>query len=349
MNALAPLIVVLALAGLAWAGASVQATRVVFGTVLPALACVVFAAGVALRVTRWALTPVPFRIPTTCGQQKSLPWIRSSWIENPSSRAGVVVRMALEVLLFRSLFRHTSTALTGAPVALGGDAGASPESVANASPRFVDREQKWLWLAAIAFHWSMLIVILRHLRFVTEPTPGVVAAIAAVDGFFQLGSPPLYLTDVTLIGGLGYLLFRRLRDVQVRFISLFQDYFALYLIIALAGSGVLMRYFVRQDVVAAKQLAMGLVTLTPAVPPAAGAFVFLHVFLASVLLAYLPFSKLMHAAGVFLSPTRNLGNTSRSRRHVNPWNAPVKVHTYEEWEDEFRDKLKGAGLPVERG
>ena len=122
----------------------------------------------------------------------------------------------------------------------------------------------------------------------------MVAAIAAVDGFFQLGSPPLYLTDVTLLGGLGYLLCRRLRDVQVRFISLFQDYFALFLLIGLAGSGVLMRYFVRQDVVAAKQLAMGLVTLSPSVPPAAGAFVFVHLFLASVLLAYFPFSKLMH-------------------------------------------------------
>jgi hypothetical protein len=33
---------------------------------------------------------------------------------------------------------------------------------------------------------------------------------------------------------------------------------------------------------------------------------------------------------------------------VNPWNYPVKVHTYEEWEDEFRDKMKAAGLPVER-
>ena len=66
------------------------------------------------------------------------------------------------------------------------------------------------------------------------------------------------------------------------------------------------------------------------------------------LLAYFPFSKLMHMAGVFLSPTRNLSNDSRIVRHVNPWNYPVKVHTYEEYEDEFRDKMIEAGLPVEK-
>jgi hypothetical protein len=56
----------------------------------------------------------------------------------------------------------------------------------------------------------------------------------------------------------------------------------------------------------------------------------------------------MHLAGVFLSPTRNLRNDSRERRHINPWNYPVKVHTYEEYEEEFRDKMIEAGLPVEK-
>jgi hypothetical protein len=35
------------------------------------------------------------------------------------------------------------------------------------------------------------------------------------------------------------------------------------------------------------------------------------------------------------------------RRHLNPWNAPVTVHTYEEYEEEFRDKMIEAGIPVE--
>jgi hypothetical protein len=34
--------------------------------------------------------------------------------------------------------------------------------------------------------------------------------------------------------------------------------------------------------------------------------------------------------------------------HTNPWDYPVKVHTYEEYEDEFRDKMKAAGIPVDK-
>jgi nitrate reductase gamma subunit len=68
----------------------------------------------------------------------------------------------------------------------------------------------------------------------------------------------------------------------------------------------------------------------------------------STLFAYFPFSKLMHMAGVFLSPTRNLAANSREVRHVNPWNAPVPVHTYQEYEDEFRVRMREAGLPLEK-
>jgi nitrate reductase gamma subunit len=347
MTALTALLAVLALAGLAAFGGMVQATRPIVAVALPAAAFIVFAAGILVRVTRWALAPEPFRIPVTCGQQKSLPWIKSSWIENPSRRAGVMVRMALEVLVFRSLFRHTRSSWTSEPVVLADGSAAGGDGDRDGRPRLVDREQKWLWLAALAFHWSMLVVVLRHLRFFAEPVPSIAAALASADGFFQMGSPTLFLTDVTVFAGLGYLLLRRLCDAQVRFISLFQDYFALYLLLAIAGTGVLMRYVVRQDVIAAKQLAMGLVSLAPVVPAGTGVLLAVHLCLVSVLLAYLPFSKLVHFAGVVLSPTRNLANTSRMRRHVNPWNAPVGVHTYEEWEDEFRDKIRAAGLPVE--
>lgn len=348
MNALVSLIVVLLLIGAAWVGGSVDALRWVFAIALPGLAILIFLAGIAAKVLAWARVPVPFRITTTCGQQRSLPWIKSARLESPWTKAGVIGRMALEVLLFRSLFRNTKAAMTTERV---GDAHGDHHGPADPTPgpaRLVYGEEKWLWIAALAFHWSFLIVLLRHLRFFTEPAPAFVGVLAAVDGFFQVGAPVLYATDIAILVALGYLLVRRFADAQVRFLSLFQDYFALYLIIGLAGSGVLMRYFIRQDVVAAKELAMGLVTCSPVVPEGAGPLLLVHLFLLSVLLAYFPFSKLMHMAGVFLSPTRNLANTNRMRRHVNPWNYPVKVHTYEEWEDEFRDKLKAAGLPVER-
>ncbi len=348
MNALWSLIVVLVLAGIAWGAAEVALLRPVFGIVVPALAVVIFLAGFATHVIRWARTPVPFRIPTTCGQQRSLPWIKSSWIESPWTRTGVVVRMALEVLLFRSLFRNTRGAMTTERVEWEHGSTTEAPDGTPVSARLVYGEQKWLWLAAMAFHWSVLVVLLRHLRFFLEPAPPLVGAIAAVDGFFQVGAPVAFATDVALLVALGYLLWRRLNDRQVRYISLFQDYFALYLLVGLAATGVVMRYLLRPDVVAIKQLTLGLVTFAPVVLPQVSPLFFVHLFLLSVLLAYFPFSKLMHMPGVFLSPTRNLANTNRMRRHVNPWNYPVKVHTYEEWEDEFRDKMKTAGLPVEK-
>ncbi len=348
MKAFWSLVVVLVLAGIAWAGAAVTLLKPIFGMVVPALAVVIFLGGLVAHVARWARTPVPFRIPTTCGQQRSLPWIKASWIESPWTRTGVVVRMALEVLLFRSLFRNTRGAMTTEPVQQGHGSTANAPDGAPVAARLVYGEQKWLWLAAMAFHWSFLVVVLRHLRFFLEPAPAVVGAIAAVDGFFQVGAPVAYATDVVLLAALGYLLWRRFNDAQIRYISLFQDYFALYLLAGLAGTGVIMRYFVRPDIVAIKQMTLGLVTFAPVMPANVSPFFFVHLFLLSVLLAYFPFSKLMHMPGVFLSPTRNLANTNRMRRHVNPWNYPVKVHTYEEWEDEFRDKMKAAGLPVER-
>ncbi|PIX86048.1 MAG: menaquinol oxidoreductase, partial [Nitrospirae bacterium CG_4_10_14_3_um_filter_53_41] len=79
-----------------------------------------------------------------------------------------------------------------------------------------------------------------------------------------------------------------------------------------------------------------------------GSIFYIHLFLVSALFIYFPFSKLMHLGGVFLSPTRNLANNNRMVRHVNPWNYPVKVHTYEEYEDEFRAKMIKAHIPVEK-
>jgi nitrate reductase gamma subunit len=329
MNVLWSLIAVSLLAGLGFAGGLVAGLRPLFGVLIPYAAFVTFLAGVSYRVLVWARAPVPFRIPTTCGQQKSLPWIKAGRLENPSSTLGVVGRMALEVGLFRSLFRNTRTEL-------------------REGPRLVYGDHTLLWLAALLFHWSFLFVLLRHLRFFLEPVPAFVNALSSVDGFFQIGAPGLYLTDVVIAGALGYLLLRRLANAQVRHMSLFADYFALFLLLGIVISGILMRYVARIDTVAAKQIALGLATFSPVVPKGVGPLFFVHLFLLSALAAYFPFSKLMHMGGVFLSPTRNLANTSRMRRHINPWNSPVKVHTYEEWEDEFRDKLKAAGLPLER-
>jgi nitrate reductase gamma subunit len=330
MSIVYSIVVVLSLCILGYLGGSVAGLRALTGTILPYAAMVTFLVGVSYRLIRWARSPVPFRITTTCGQQKSLPWIKAGWLESPYTTLGVIARMALEVLLFRSLFRNTQAELRE-----GG--------------RLVFDENKFLWLGALAFHWAFLLIFLRHLRFFMEPVPAFVLALQNVDGFFQIGTPVLFLTDVLILVALAYLLLRRLRDPQIRYISLFTDYFALFLLLGLVISGVLMRYFAKVSIVEVKEMAMGLATLSPVIPAGVEPLLFMHLILLSALIAYFPFSKLMHMGGVFLSPTRNLANNNRTTRHVNPWNPPVKVHTYEEWEDEFRDKIRAAGLPLERG
>ena len=329
MKALGSFTIVVALAATVFFLARLEHLRLLLGVIVPYAAIATFLLGISYRVVRWSLSPVPFRIPTVCGQQKSLPWIKAGWLESPSRTAGVVARMALEVLLFRSLFRNTKAELLQ-------------------GPRLTYGESKFLWLGALAFHWSFLIIFLRHLRFFMEPVPRAVLALERVDSFFQVGAPILYVTDVAVAVALLYLLRRRVSDPQVRYISLWADYFALFLILGLAVSGICMRYFTRVDLVAIKQLAIGLVTFSPIVPKEVGPLFFVHLILLSTLAAYFPFSKLMHMGGVFLSPTRNLANNNRMKRHINPWDYPVKVHTYEEWEAEFRDKIVAAGLPLDK-
>jgi nitrate reductase gamma subunit len=330
MNVFYSLGAVVALFALAWVGGSVSALRPLFGVWLPYAAIITFLAGLAWRVIRWANVPVPFRITTTCGQEKSLPWIKASRLDSPSTTLGTIGRMALEILLFRSLFRNTQAQL-------------------REGPRLVYAESKFLWLGALAFHWSFLVIFARHLRFFLEPVPGCVLLLQDLDGFFQIGAPVLYITDLVIVAALLYLLGRRLWAVQIRYFSLFTDYFALFLLLALAGTGIWMRYFTKVNILEIKRLAMGLVTFTPVTPDGIGPLFYVHLFLLSALIAWFPFSKLAHMAGVFLSPTRNLPNDNRMKRHVNPWNPAVKVHTYEEWEEEFHDKIKAAGLPLEKG
>jgi len=160
--------------------------------------------------------------------------------------------------------------------------------------------------------------------------------------------PGVFISGLVLLAAVTYLFTRRLFIRQVRYISLASDYFPLFLIFGIALTGILMRYFIKIDITAAKELTMGLVTLRPTIPEGVGSVFYIHLFFVSVLLAYFPFSKLMHLAGIFLSPTRNLTTNTRAKRHINPWNYPVPVHTYEEYEDEFREKMIEVGIPVDK-
>ena len=299
------------------------------GVVLPYVVAAWFLVALASRVLGWAKSPVPFRIPTTCGQQRSLPWIRHQKLENPSGGLGAVGRMALEVVFFRSLLRNTRSEMTE-------------------DKRLVYTTDLSLWAGAMAMHAALLVILIRHLRLATEPVPAFVTFVEKADGFLEVGLPVLFVTSVLFLVGLTYLLLRRLFNPQVRYISLVGDYFPLLLMLGIGASGFWMRHVTKVDVAGVKELVLGLVHFSPTVPAGIHPIFFGHLFLVCVLLAYFPLSKLLHMAGVFLSPTRNLANNNRAVRHVNPWDHPVTVHTYAEYEDEFREKMIAAGLPVER-
>ncbi len=301
----------------------------VFGVVIPYVAVAVFIVGVVYRVLGWAGSAVPFRIPTTCGQQKSLSWIKQETLANPHNKLSVIGRMALEVLFFRSLLRNTKSELLD-------------------GPRLVYATDLTLWIAAMAMHWSLLIILIRHIRLLTDPVPFFVTSVAWADGFMEVGLPVFYATSVLFLGGLFFLLVRRLGSSQLRYISLAGDYFWLFMLLGIGVSGFTLRHLVRTDITGIKELAMGWTSFAPVVPESISPLFYGHLTLVCVLLMFLPFGKLMHMAGVFLSPTRNLASNNRRVRHVNPWDYPVKVHSYAEYEDDLRDKMKTAGIPVER-
>lgn len=300
-----------------------------FLIVVPYAAVAAFLIGIILRVTRWARSSVPFRITGVCGQQKSLAWIPHDKLDSPASSSGVLGRMALEILLFRSLFRNNKARLDG-----------------NQNLTFT--ETKLLWLTSLLFHYALLVIALRHLRFVLVPVPQLASALQRMDAFFQIGLPARYVTDVLVVAALTYLMGRRIWDIRVRYFSLLDDYLSPVLLLGLILSGIGMRYFSRTDLTAVKDYAVGMVSLHPHIPAVGGALFYAHMLFFSALLAYFPFSKLVHMGGAFLSPTRNLANNNRRTRHINPWHYPVKVHRYAEWEEEFRSKIKAAGLPMER-
>lgn len=323
------LLAVIALGCIAWFGTS-AGFQFAFGIIIPVAALAVFIFGFCLRVLGWGRSPVPFNIATTGGQQRSLDWVRPNRLDNPYTKLATVGRMALEILAFRSLFRNTSTQIRDG--------------------RMVQWSAPWLWIAALAFHYSFLLVFLRHFRFFLEPVPFFLTWGEALDGLMQVGAVRFLMTDGVIVAAILFLLGRRIVLPRMRYISLPSDYFPLFLLLGVTLSGICMRYFDKTDIASVKVLIMNVVGLNwgQPIPEGIGNMFYLHLFFVSVLLMYFPFSKLMHMGGVFLSPTRNLPANSRAVRHINPWNPPKKYRTYAEYEDEFREAMAEAGLPLEK-
>ena len=158
------LITVVVLFLISYIGVEALGLQVLFGIVIPYVAMIIFIAGFIYRIMDWTRSAVPFRIPTTCGQQKTLSWIKPNSVDNPTTKGGVVVRMILEILFFRSLFRNTRMSL-------------------KEGSKLSYQLEIFLWLGALAFHWSFLTVIVRHLRFFYRTGP-FFNSVAGKDGRF---------------------------------------------------------------------------------------------------------------------------------------------------------------------
>jgi nitrate reductase gamma subunit len=204
-----------------------------------------------------------------------------------------------------------------------------------------------LWFLAVAFHGSLVIIVLRHLRLFLQPVPRFVAVLERLDLATEMVLPKVHLTTLIFPLALTFLLGRRLVLLRMRYISLAADYFPLLLLLAIATTGIVVRHFVGTDITTVKGATLGLVNWAPVLASAPDIWLVMHVFLAGVLLVTFPLSKLMHVPGVFMSPTLTMANNNRERRHINLRNPQVATMHYADYEATFRERMIEAGLPVE--
>ena len=198
----------------------------------------------------------------------------------PTTKKGVILRMLREVFFFQSLFR------------------------AN----------KWIWLFGWIFHVALVLIVMRHLRYFTEPVwtwvtlvqPfGVYASFAFVIGLVSLGM-------------------RRILVERIRYITGPSDHLMILILLAIACSGMAMKFVVHTDIIAVKAFILGLMYFDLQPLPSDPA-VLIHLGLVALLMIVFPFSKLLHAPGIFFSPTRNQVDNPREIRYVPGVSKPVET------------------------
>ena len=198
----------------------------------------------------------------------------------PTTTTGVAMRMAREVALFESLFKSN----------------------------------KWIWVLGYMFHGALLLVLLRHLRYFTEPVWFPI----------ELIQPFGIYAGFAMVAGLGGLWARRFLVDRVRYISTPSDHLILLLLIAIGITGLGMKFVAHTDIVAVKAFFLGLMVFDLKPLPSDPALL-VHLTLVAVLMFIFPISKLLHAPGIFFSPTRNQTDDPRDRRHLSAWAAKLEA------------------------
>jgi len=203
----------------------------------------------------------------------------------PVTRTGVIARMFKEVIFFESLFKSN----------------------------------KWIWLFGWIFHFALLLVVLRHLRYFTQP----------VWFWVNWVQPFGTYAGFAMLAGLLALWARRFLVERVRYITGRSDHLMLILLVSIATSGLLMKFVMHTDIISLKAFVLGLIYFNWQ-PLPTDPLLRIHLGLVLVLMFVFPFSKLLHAPGVFFSPTRNQVDNPRERRHIAPWASALDSTTISE-------------------
>jgi len=192
----------------------------------------------------------------------------------PITTGGVVLRMTREVLFFESLFKGNL----------------------------------WTWGAGWLFHASLALVLIRHLRYFTEPVWGWVA-------FIQ---PFGMYAGFTLVFGAMGLWARRIFVERIRYISTPSDHLMLVLFLVIGLSGLTMTFIAHGDVIGVKGFMLGLMHFDLQKLPS-NPSLYVHLSMVAILMMIFPISKLLHAPGLFFSPSRNQADNPREKRHIASW------------------------------
>ncbi|MEJ1355616.1 MAG: respiratory nitrate reductase subunit gamma [Candidatus Sedimenticola sp. (ex Thyasira tokunagai)] len=170
------------------------------------------------------------------------------------------------------------------------------------------KSTKWTWIFSWMFHLGLLLVLLRHVRYFMD----------SVWLPIELIQPFGMYAGFAMVAGLGGLFVRRIFVDRVRYISAPSDYLWLILLGFIGFSGLMMSFVVHTDIVAVKQFFTGIWTFSGGALPV-DLPLLVHITLVIVLMLLFPFSKLLHAPGIFFSPSRNQVDNPREKRHIVPW------------------------------
>ena len=175
------------------------------------------------------------------------------------------------------------------------------------------KSNKWIWLFGWLFHFGLFLVLARHLRYFLEPIPFWVVAIQPFGKY----------ASFMMVIGLAGLWARRFLVDRVRYISTPSDHLMLALLIAIGMSGMMMTFVAHTDIEHLKMFILGLLYVDIQ-PLPSDPILMVHLALIATLMIIFPISKLLHAPGVFFSPTRNQADNPREKRHISAWAAKLE-------------------------